>query len=164
MPAVYLIIRISEDASTADAREVFRDAWSWIDGQYSYELVDEQFRNPSFDLASVVLKVDDGNALEELARDLPILLGKPRTGVHVLLLESADWHHVEMSDVEVSYFENESVAENPMVSNPDGCVRLLHAPTGAIARCKGYRSRFRNMEGAKALLKALLLNRIALTR
>jgi hypothetical protein len=162
--AAYLILRMTEEATQEDVRGAIKATWGWIDGQYSYTVIDEEFLNSRHDLASLVFRVEGENAHSELARDLPLLLEKPRVGIRVQVLEAADSLPLEMTEAEVSYFRNESIVESRMVSNPQSGVRLLHIPSGTVARCKESRRKEPNMEGAAALLKALLSGRVTFSQ
>jgi len=156
MGSTYIFIYVSKDAEEREAWEVLHTVFTWLDKPIQREVIDEIYLPNTLRTQSLVVRVDDGCSTEQLASEFSVLLGTLPNGVEMQFVEGADEFQIDMEEVDVQYFRDESKANNGFVVWTDACVRLHHRPSGLVARCKSDRNRLRNLAGATALLKAVL--------
>jgi hypothetical protein len=158
MSDAYVVMRA--DAEDPGTRDVMRKCLLAIQEAFlEVEVIDEQFREDTWDVTGFMLKASGPTAYETL---LP-LISKLQDGhsgrITVQLIKEAVDAVVDPSELQVEYFRRELAMDSEFVVHVDSCVRLTHSATGAVVRSTCHRSQAANYKEALALMQSLLAAR-----
>ncbi|WP_084383428.1 peptide chain release factor-like protein [Hydrogenophaga flava] len=157
MTKAYVQAIAASSSVTSLLNEVLRECLKATPPDGELEIIDERYFSGTSVTAEYVLCVCCPDAFLVATEAVKHLVACNSNDLSITIFplneDSPDLD--EVVEVEVSYYRDETKVDG-FVHWTDGCVRLVHRPSGVDARCQAHRNRARNYAEALSFLKAKL--------